>query len=87
MPFFHLNGIAYGTADALNFSTKALNELAIDEGLNFPKAQAIVLRDFHVDDILSGVKNNPEIDELICQLQKMLQKGGFELYKWSTRQP
>lgn len=84
---YRLNTVTYGTAAAPYLATKVLSQLAIDEGHNFPKAKSVVSRDFYVDDVLTGVKNNQEGAVLIEELQQMLKKGGFELHKWSTNEP
>lgn len=62
-------------------------QLAIDEGFNFPRAKNVVLRDFYVDDVLTGAENKKEGAELIDELLQLLSKGGFELHKWSTNEP
>lgn len=62
----------YGIVGAPYLTTKTLNQLANDEGHNFSKPTAIILRDFYVDDVLIYVKNIQEGAKLICKLQKML---------------
>lgn len=57
---FFLNHVWYGTPVVLNLATKILNQLPIDVGLNFPEAKVLVLRDFYINNVLSGFENSQE---------------------------
>lgn len=65
-------------------AVKTLQQLAKDDGLKYPKAAEVVLRDFYVDDVLSGADTIEECNKLQMQLQQLLQGGGFTLRKWSS---
>lgn len=49
------------TAAARYHASNAVNQLSIEEGLNSRRAKAIVLKDFYVDDVLTGVKNSKKV--------------------------
>ena len=46
-------------------------------------ASQIILRDFYVDDLLSGASSVQEATNLQTQLNVSLHGGGFELRKWA----
>lgn len=47
-------------------------------------ASPVVLRDFYVDDVLTGADSLGECMKLQCQLKELLHQGGFTLRKWSS---
>ncbi|GFY55975.1 retrovirus-related Pol polyprotein from transposon 17.6 [Trichonephila inaurata madagascariensis] len=83
---FRLNTITYGTTSAPYLTNRALKQLALDEKVNFPKTTNAVLRDFYVDDVLTGANDIDEATELVIELQEILRKGGLELHKWATNE-
>jgi hypothetical protein len=44
----------------LFLATRCLKQLAEDEGECFPRAAEVVMRDFYVDDLISGTGNVDE---------------------------
>lgn len=58
-----------------------MRKLAEDEGALFPIGSGIILRDFYVDDLLTGA-STLEALEIKKQTTELLKKGGFELTKW-----
>ncbi|GIY27766.1 reverse transcriptase [Caerostris extrusa] len=76
---FRLTGIAYGTASAPYLAVKCLQQLAIQEQ-NFPLA----LKDFYVDDLMSGANSTTEALDLQAQLIKMLSSVELVLRKWAS---
>ncbi|XP_058840688.1 uncharacterized protein LOC131696164, partial [Topomyia yanbarensis] len=74
--------VTYGTASAPFAATRTLNQLAANEG--FPLAAAIVVKDFYVDDVLSGGDSVNEIQTAAEQLTQLLDSGGFQLHKWCS---
>lgn len=81
---FRLLTVTYGTTSAPFLSTRALRQLAIDEKESFPLASRVTLRDFYVDDLLTGAHTEEEAYQLVAQLVKMMKMGGFRLRKWSS---
>ncbi|XP_035227029.1 uncharacterized protein LOC118199315 [Stegodyphus dumicola] len=69
---FRLTRIAYGTASASYLAVRCLQQLAIDEATNFPLASKTCLRDFYVDDLMSGASSVTEAIKLQMQLNQML---------------
>ncbi|XP_063900182.1 uncharacterized protein LOC135119722 [Zophobas morio] len=84
---YELQTVTYGTACAPYLAIKCLQKLAIDEQLDFPLASTIILRDFYVDDLLTGTNSVKEAIELRNQLIGALNRGGFQLQKWASNCP
>ncbi|GIY33901.1 hypothetical protein CEXT_381001 [Caerostris extrusa] len=76
---FRLTRIAYGTASAPYLAVKCLRQLAIQEEQNFPLASKAALKDFYVDDLMSGANSTTEALDLQAQLIQMLSSAGLVL--------
>ncbi|GIX81171.1 reverse transcriptase [Caerostris extrusa] len=81
---FRLTRIAYGTASAPYLAVKCLQQLAIQEEQNFPLASKAALKDFYVDDLMSGANSTTEALDLQAQLIQMLSSAGLVLRKWAS---
>jgi len=79
---FQLNTVTYGTTSAPYLASKCLQRLAQLEKVNHPVASDIVLKDFYVDDVMSGFNSLNEALHAQKDLNKLLGKGGFKLRKW-----
>ncbi|XP_070158806.1 uncharacterized protein [Polyergus mexicanus] len=78
---YRLLTVTYGTAPAPYLAMRVINQLAIDEGHSFPKAQTIVQDFIYVDDVLFGADEVPSLKESRDQLTKLMARGGFHLRK------
>ena len=81
---YRLLTVTYGTAAAPYMATRALQQLATDEGKQFPLAAETVLNDFYVDDCMSGASTLDKAKQRQTELMKLMAKGGLELRKWSS---
>ncbi|XP_067216970.1 uncharacterized protein [Linepithema humile] len=79
---FELATITYGTASASFLAIHCLQELAQEGSTLFPIGSKIILRDFYVDDMLTGASTLNEALHIKEQTMALLQKGGFKLRKW-----
>jgi hypothetical protein len=84
---FRLNTVTYGTAAALFLATRTLQQVAMDEVSSFPMASAVALRDFYVDDLMSSTDTVESGLQVQSQLNSMMDRGGFNLRKWSSNCP
>lgn len=84
---FQLNTVTYGETPASFLAQRTLLQLKEDEGSNYPLAAKALVSDTYMDDICSGADSLIEAKELTSQLVDLLQKGGFELRKWSSNNP
>ncbi|GFR27082.1 pro-Pol polyprotein [Trichonephila clavata] len=81
---FRLTRIAYGTASAPYLAIKCLQQLSLNESNNFPLASKAALKDFYVDDLMSGANSLSEALELQNQLTQMVSSAGLVLRKWAS---
>ncbi|UYV62176.1 hypothetical protein LAZ67_1008122 [Cordylochernes scorpioides] len=81
---YRLLTVTYGTTSAPFLAMRTLQQLAEDEGQNYPEASRVTLNDFYVDDLLTGAQTIAETKELIDQLTDLMKKGGFHLRKWNS---
>ncbi|GBL95268.1 hypothetical protein AVEN_100253-1 [Araneus ventricosus] len=79
---YKLLTVTYGTKSALYLATRVLNQLATDERKKFPLASAVALKNFYIDDVLSGADNVSSDLKLQQELISLLKAGGMELHKW-----
>ena len=84
---FRLTTVTYGTAVAPFLATRTLRQIGEENKLEFPRTSEIIIRDFFVDDLLSGAESVEEARELKHELQKLLSKAGLELRKWASNDP
>lgn len=81
---YRLQTVTFGVSSAPFLAIRTLQQLAIDESTKYPEAAEITLRDFYVDDLMSGCNTIHEATIAQNQLMKLLQSGGFELKKWAS---
>ncbi|XP_037931454.1 uncharacterized protein LOC119666243 [Teleopsis dalmanni] len=83
---FKLDTVTYGTKPAAFLAVRAMQQLAVDESLNFPIGSKITLRDFYVDDLISGGNCIDDVQDIVRQTTALLNKGNFKLRKWCSNQ-
>ncbi|CAK1577869.1 unnamed protein product [Parnassius mnemosyne] len=76
--------VNFGTACAPYLAVKVLQQVALDDGAEYPLAATRVLQDFYIDDLLTGCHNVEEGVTVYKELRELLSKGGFQLQKWSS---
>ena len=79
---FQLNTVTFGTACAPFLAIRTLQQLARDEEKDFPRASKILLRDFYVDDLVSGANSIEEILAIRDEMIGLLGRGGFVIRQW-----
>ena len=77
---YRMTRVTYGIASSAFHSIRVLRELARIE--NNSIVSPVILRDFYVDDLLSGSSSIEEAKALQLKLVNVLEHGGFELRKW-----
>ncbi|XP_055633586.1 uncharacterized protein LOC129773936 [Toxorhynchites rutilus septentrionalis] len=81
---FELTTVTYGTASAPYLATRCLLELSNQGAEAYPLAAKVLSKDFYMDDMLTGIDDVEEGQELCNQLRQLLQSGGFNLRKWAS---
>ncbi|XP_076394279.1 uncharacterized protein LOC143265522 [Megachile rotundata] len=84
---YELNTVTYGTASAPFLATKVLQHIGQIHQESHPLAGRAILRDFYVDDLLTGSDSITEIVQLKNDLTNILLSSGFELRKWASNEP
>lgn len=81
---FELATVTYGCSSAPYLATRALMQLAVDEANEFPVASRVIKEDSYIDDFLTGASTTTEVIEIVRQLEKMLNRGGFGVHKFCS---
>ncbi|XP_076660786.1 uncharacterized protein LOC143364212 [Halictus rubicundus] len=84
---YSLNTVTYGTASASYLATRALQQVGKDCSQSHPSASEKILKDFYVDDLLTGCETVKEAAELRDSLTRVLAQAGFPLRKWASNDP
>ncbi|XP_058817915.1 uncharacterized protein LOC131681229 [Topomyia yanbarensis] len=81
---FELTTVTYGTSSAPYLATKCLQRLAENGAELHPTASKILLKDFYVDDMLSGADSVEDGIKIYGEMNELLDPAGFTLRKWSS---
>ncbi|XP_046966951.1 uncharacterized protein LOC124534960 [Vanessa cardui] len=76
--------VTFGTASAPYLAVRVLQQVAHDEGKNYPVAADKILNDFYMDDLMTGCQTVEECLKIKEDISYILMKGGFELQKWAS---
>ncbi|XP_033228465.1 uncharacterized protein LOC117180194 [Belonocnema kinseyi] len=81
---YSLTTVAYGLFSAPFLAFRCIQQLANDEGENYPKAAEVVHRGTYVDNVITGADNFEEAISLQNQLHQRFTAGGFPFRKWMS---
>ncbi|CAK9800717.1 hypothetical protein ANTPLA_LOCUS7241 [Anthophora plagiata] len=84
---YELNTVTYGTASAPFLATRVLREIGLKCQKEFPAVSQIIVNDFYVDDLLTGLDTISELKETQKNLSTILHNAGLQLRKWTTNCP
>jgi len=84
---YELTTVTYGTTSASFLATRYLKHLAEQHAHQFTRDSACVLRDFYVDDMLTGTDTVDELKPIRDETIQLLKLGTFELSKWTSNCP
>lgn len=87
LQIYKLETVTYGTKSASFLAVRTMHQLAKDECEFYPLGSKIVLRDFYVDDMISGGDSLSEVNEILNQTKQLLSKGNFKIRKWCSNEP
>jgi len=79
--------LTFGIKPSPFLATQVLHFIAKSASSTHPDASQAILRDFYVDDYLSGANSVEQADELRLQLCNLLLAAGMTLRKWRTNSP
>lgn len=81
---YQMKTVMYGLASSPFLATRVLNQLATDDGANYPLAVPVIRKGTYVDDVLTGDDDLCTIQETCAQLIALLGGAGFVLRKWAA---
>lgn len=81
---YKLKTITYGTASAPFLAIRTLKQLALDEKANYSLGSEILLRDFYVDDLMSGANSVEKAINAQNEVIQILRAGGLPIRKWTS---
>lgn len=84
---FELTTVTYGTGPASYLAVRCLQQLANEECSNNQLGARVILRDFYMDDLLTGASSVKELLQIRDETINILAKGNFELRKWASNSP
>ncbi|KAL0870589.1 hypothetical protein ABMA27_005551 [Loxostege sticticalis] len=76
--------VSFLSASAPYLAVRTLQQVAYVEGDKYPEAKEQTLRDFYMDDLMTGCDTEEEAIMIYKEMNEMLMKGGFELRKWTS---
>jgi len=79
---YQLLTVTYGTAPASYLATRALQQTAFENKQRYPLSSDVILRDFYVDDLITGTNTVQEAVTLKNEITQILSEYGFNLRKW-----
>lgn len=81
---YRLTRVTYGVKSAPYLALRVILQLVKDEGDSFPFAAHALLNFCYVDDIVMSCSSHEIAQQCTSELIKIMEKGGFELRKWSS---
>lgn len=84
MATYELNTITFGLSPAPYLAIRCLQQLAEDEGHEFPRAAMVIKNDLYVDDLLTGAATFDEALTLRNEIDALLRRGNLNLRQWAS---
>lgn len=84
---YELQTVTYGEACSSFLAIRSLHQTMRDLQQRYPKAAEIIMRDFYVDDLLTGSDDIGDLLRLKEDITTVLQSAKFELHKWKSNHP
>lgn len=82
MMMYQINVVVFGLTSSPFLAIRTIQQVAEDEGEEFPLAKQIIFNNFYVDDVLTSFSTLHEATEGVRQLKQVLLRRGFPLNKW-----
>ncbi|XP_063981078.1 uncharacterized protein LOC135164551 [Diachasmimorpha longicaudata] len=81
---FQLITVTFGTASAPFLAVLTMQQLARDEAEHFQRASKLLLRDFYVDNFISGADSLDDLLTIRDEMMALLARGGFKIRQWAS---
>ncbi|KMQ84115.1 hypothetical protein RF55_18379 [Lasius niger] len=79
---YELQTVTYGKASSAFLAIRSLHQAAQDMQHKFLEAAEVIIRDFYVDDLLTGCNNINHLLRIEEEIVVVLKSAKFELHKW-----
>lgn len=83
---YALTTVTYGMRYAPHTAVRTLQQCAKDGQVDYPLGAAVALKDFYMDDLITGADDGDGAITLYEQVKQLLAAGGFQLCKWATNE-
>lgn len=77
-----LNTVTFGLKTAPFLSIRCLQQLAEDDGHNYPLAAKILTKDLYVDNLITGTNSRKEAREIYEQMTKLVNCAQLNMRQW-----
>lgn len=84
---YQLLTVTYGMASAPYLALRVLQQVAMDDGEDYPLAVPIIRQHMFVDDCVFGTDDVPLAHQTRDHLISLLSRAGFQLRKWASNHP
>ncbi|XP_024889729.1 uncharacterized protein LOC112466077 [Temnothorax curvispinosus] len=81
---FVSNVLIFGMALAVYLAIRCLKQLGYDCQQVLPEISRIILEDFYIDDMITGVDDKDELKNIQSRVSEVLNSGGFRMRKWRS---
>lgn len=81
---YRLNTVTYGLSSSAFLATRCLKQLGMENQDANPMASESILRDFYVDDLITGSNTIHGAETLKRDITSICKQGQFHLRKWRT---
>lgn len=82
-----LNTVTYGMSCSSYLAVKGLQQAAVLQEEVVKGSHEIILKDFYMDDLLTGAEDERRAKELKVEISRLLNELGFVLRKWGSNVP
>lgn len=81
---YELNTVSYGMSSSSSIAIRSMQETAHQSKERYPLACTVILRDFYVDDLLTGHDSVEGLKNLKEDIVSVLAGAKFGLHKWKS---
>lgn len=83
---FNLNTVTYGMSSSSFLAIRCMQEIARQMQVDYPEASRAIMKDFYVDDLLTGAPTIEALQQL-RDISEVLANARFILRKWNSNTP
>lgn len=81
---YRLKTVVFGLKASPYLALRCLQQIAIENASKFPETAKTLLKDFYVDDLLTGANTISHLNQIRNELNTLLLENGFQLRKFAS---